>query len=84
LDQQYLLGKGYDKLLDPMQKASAHFFEKVIKPRAASSEPRTVTLFFHLLLFLRPVLLPLLGRGDLGGICREICRRLEAILQHDF
>jgi len=75
--------RGYDKLLDPMQKASAHFFEKVIKPRAASSEPRYRNALFHLLCS-QTSCYRYWGEGIWAEYGREICRRLEAILQHDF
>jgi len=75
--------KGYDKLLDPMQRASAHFFEKVIKPRIPSSEPRYRNALFHLLCS-QTSCYRYWGEGIWAEYGREICHRLEAILQHDF
>src|SRR5262249_55061592 len=76
-------GKGYDKLLDPMQRASASYFEKVIKPGVPSQEPRYRNGLFHLLSS-QTSCYRYWGEGIWEEYGREICRRLEAILQHDF
>src|SRR5208283_4838587 len=39
--------KGYETLLSPIERASAHFHEKVIRPRIPSSEPRYRNALFH-------------------------------------
>ena len=75
--------RGYDKLLDPMQRASAHFFEKVIQPRIPSTEPRYRNALFHLLCS-QTSCYRYWGEGTWADYGREICRRLEVILQHDF
>ena len=75
--------KGYDRLLDPIQRASAHFYEKVIQPRIPSSEPRYRNALFHLLCS-QTSCFRYWGEGLWAEYGREICRRLEAILRDDF
>jgi hypothetical protein len=75
--------KGYDSLLDPIQRASAHFYEKVIQPRIPSSEPRYRNALFHLLCA-QTSCFRYWGEGLWAEYGREICRRLEALLRHDF
>ena len=75
--------KGYDRLLDPIQRASAHFYEQVIQPRIPSSEPRYRNALFHLLCS-QTSCFRYWGEGLWAEYGREICRRLEAILRHDF
>ena len=71
-----------DSLLDPIQRASAHFYEKVIQPRILSSEPRYRNALFHLLCAQTSCFR---YWGEAVGLTpRQICRRLEAILRHDF
>ena len=75
--------RGYENLLGPMEKASAHFHEKVIKPGISTSEPRYRNALFHLLCSQMSDF-RYWGSGTWPDYGREICRRLEAILQHDF
>ena len=75
--------KGYDKLLDPIQRASAHFYEKVTHPRTPSNDPRYRNALFHLLCS-QTSCFRYWGEGLWADYGREICRRLEAILQYDF
>jgi hypothetical protein len=66
-----------------MQRASAHFFEKALQPRNSSSEPRYRNALFHLLCS-QTSCYRYWGQGIWEDYGREICRRLEASLQHDF
>jgi hypothetical protein len=69
--------------LDPIQRASAHFYEKAIQPRIPSGEPRYRNALFHLLCA-QTSCFRYWGEGLWADYGREICRRLEAILGHDF
>jgi hypothetical protein len=75
--------KGYDKLLNPIQRASVHFYEKVIQPRIPPGEPRYRNALFHLLCS-QTSCFRYWGEGLWADYGREICRRLEAIVQNDF
>jgi hypothetical protein len=75
--------KGYDRLLNPIQRASAHFYEKVLQPRIPSSEPSYRNALFHLLCS-QTSCFRYWGEGLWTDYGREICRRLEAILRRDF
>src|SRR6266478_557411 len=75
--------RDYENLLGPMERASAHFHEKVIKPGISTSEPRYRNALFHLLCSQMSDF-RYWGSGPWPDYGREICRRLEATLQHDF
>jgi hypothetical protein len=75
--------RGYDQLLGPMERTSSMFFEKVIKPGIPTSEPRYLNALFHLLCS-QTSCYRYWGTGLWTDYGREICRRLEAILTHDF
>jgi hypothetical protein len=75
--------KGYDHLLGPMERASAHFHETVIRPGVPTGDPRYRNALFHLLCS-QTSCYRYWGTGLWTEYGREICRRLEAILTHDF
>lgn len=75
--------KGYENVLKPMDEASAHFFETVIKPGISSSEPRYRKALFHLLTA-ETSCYRYWGEGQWTDYGREICRRAEEIMTHDF
>ena len=75
--------RGYDKLLDPMEKASSHFHEKVLKPGISTGEQRYGKALFHLLCS-QTSDFRYWGSGLWTDYGREICRRLEAILANEF
>jgi len=75
--------RGYENLLGPMEKASAHFHEQMIKPGISTNEQRYRNALFHLLCS-QTSDFRYWGSGTWTDYGREICRRLEAILQHDF
>ena len=74
---------GYEKLLGPMEKASSDFYEKVMKPGIATDEQRYRNALFHLLCS-QTSCYRYWGAGLWTDYGREIIRRLEAILEHDF
>jgi len=75
--------KGYENVLGPMEKASSRFYEKVIRPSVPPSEPRFRNALFHLLCS-QTSCYRYWGQGLWTDYGREICRRLDEILAHDF
>jgi hypothetical protein len=75
--------RGYESLLDPMAKCSSLFYEKVIKPGISTGDDRYRNALFHLLCT-QTSCYRYWGQGIWTDYGREICRRLEAILNHDF
>ena len=75
--------KGYDNVLGPMERASAHFSEAVLKRGVSTGEPRFRNALFHLLSS-QTSCYRYWGQGVWTDYGREICRRLEEILTHDF
>jgi hypothetical protein len=75
--------RGYDSLLGPMEKSSSLFYEKALKPGVPTSEDRFRNALFHLLCS-QTSCYRYWGQGIWTDYGREICRRLEAILAHDF
>jgi len=75
--------RGYESLLKPMDHASSHFFEKAIQGKAATSEQRYRNALFHLL-SAETSCYRYWGEGIWTEYGRELCRRTDAILDHDF
>ena len=75
--------RGYDALLGPMDRVSALFFEKVLKPGVRSDEPRYRNALFHLLVS-QTSCYRYWGQGIWVDYGREICRRLTDILTYNF
>ncbi|MEJ2643728.1 MAG: glycosyl hydrolase family 57 [Gammaproteobacteria bacterium] len=75
--------QGYESLLGPMEKVSALFYEKVIEPGVSSNEPRYRNALFHLMAS-QTSCYRYWGEGLWTDYGREICRRAEQILVHDF
>ena len=75
--------QGYDNVLGPMEKASAVFYEKVLKPGVASSDPRYRNALFHLMSS-QTSCYRYWGQGLWTEYGREICRRASAIADADF
>ncbi|MBI4622039.1 MAG: glycosyl hydrolase family 57 [Verrucomicrobia bacterium] len=75
--------RGYDNVLGPMERVSSLFFEKVLKAGVSPADPRYRNALFHLLCS-QTSCYRYWGQGVWTDYGREICRRLEAILQHDF
>jgi hypothetical protein len=75
--------RGYDTLLGPMERVSSLFYEKVLRPRLPTTEPRYRNALFHLLAS-QTSCYRYWGQGTWVEYGREICRRAENILNHDF
>ncbi len=74
---------GYDSLLGPMERASSHFHERVTKAGMPTCERRYRNVLFHLLCS-QSSDFRYWGSGIWTDYGREICRRLELILENDF
>lgn len=75
--------RGYDHVLKPMDEASSHFYETVIKPGIPSDDPRYRNALFHLLAS-QTSCYRYWGEGQWTDYGREICRRVDDILNYDF
>ncbi len=75
--------RGYENLLGPMERASSHFNEKVLRRGVPTNDPRFRNALFHLLSS-QTSCYRYWGQGIWTDYGRELCRRLEAILVHDF
>jgi hypothetical protein len=75
--------QGYDALVGPMERVSAQFFEKVLKPGVRADEDRYRNALFHLLVS-QTSCYRYWGQGIWVDYGREICRRATDILTHDF
>jgi hypothetical protein len=75
--------QGYESLLGPMEKASSHFYEKVLKPRVPTADSRYRNALFHLLCS-QTSCYRYWGQGIWTDYGKELCRRVEAVLTHDF
>ncbi len=75
--------RGYDQLLGPMEKASSDFYQKALNNGVSTREPRFRNALYHLLCS-QTSCYRYWGTGIWVDYGREICRRLEAILTHDF
>jgi hypothetical protein len=75
--------KGYDHVLSAMEAASSRFYDKVIKPGVPPSEARFRNALFHLL-SAETSCYRYWGEGIWTDYGRELCRRTEAIVEHDF
>ena len=75
--------KGYDSVLKPMDEASSKFYETVIKTGLSSADKRYRNALFHLL-SAETSCYRYWGEGIWTDYGREICRRANAILTHDF
>ncbi len=75
--------RGYESVLKPMEAASSHFFEKVIERNMPTREPRYRNALFHLL-SAETSCYRYWGEGIWTDYGRELCRRVEAILAHEY
>ncbi|WHZ14644.1 MAG: hypothetical protein OJF52_001483 [Nitrospira sp.] len=75
--------QGYESLIGPMEKVSALFYEKAIRPGVSSREPRYRNALFHLMAS-QTSCYRYWGQGLWTDYGRELCRRAEQILLHDF
>jgi hypothetical protein len=75
--------RGYDNVLGPMERVSSLFNEKVLRKKIASDDPRYRNALFYLLCS-QTSCYRYWGQGIWTDYGRELCRRAEAILTHDF
>lgn len=75
--------RGYENVLGPMEKVSALFYEKAIQSGVSSREHRYRNALFHLMAS-QTSCYRYWGQGLWTDYGREICRRAEQILLHDF
>jgi hypothetical protein len=75
--------QGYENVVGPMEKASSHFNEKVLKSGVPTSDARYRNALFHLLSS-QTSCYRYWGQGLWTDYGREICRRVEAIIDNDF
>ena len=75
--------QGYENVVGPMEKASSHFHENVLKSGIPTSDARFRNALFHLLSS-QTSCYRYWGQGLWTDYGREICRRVEAIIDNDF
>jgi hypothetical protein len=75
--------KGYEKVLGPMEKASALFNEKALAKGVLPSEPRFRKALYYLLLS-QTSCYRYWGEGVWADYGRELCRRTIEILKNEF
>ena len=74
--------RGYDSFMGPMERASALFFEKVIKPGVSTSDPAYKNALFHLLTS-QTSCYRYWGEGLWTDYGKEIVRRAVDIINFD-
>jgi len=75
--------RGYGNVLGPMEAASALFHEKVTQPGRPTGERRHRNALLHLLAS-QTSCFRYWGQGTWTDYGREICRRTQEILLHDY
>ncbi len=75
--------RGYEKVLGPMEAASARYHEKISERGRAGGEYRHRNALLHLLAS-QTSCYRYWGEGEWADYGRELCRRATAILDHDF
>jgi len=75
--------RGYDNVLGTMEAASALFDEKVTRPGRPTGERRYRNALLHLLAS-QTSCFRYWGQGTWTDYGREICRRAQEILRHDY
>ena len=75
--------RGYADLLGPMERVSSLFYEKVLRPSVPTHEHRYRNALFHLMIS-QTSCYRYWGQGIWLDYGREICRRANEILAHDF
>jgi hypothetical protein len=75
--------RGYSSLLSDMEKTSAQFHQIADAAGVSPAEPRFQNALFHLLCS-QTSCYRYWGEGRWTDYGREICRRTQAILSHDF
>ncbi len=75
--------QGYEDVVGPMEQASSLFNEKVLKAGIATDDPRYRNALFHLLSS-QTSCYRYWGQGLWTDYGKEICRRVEDIINFDF
>ncbi len=75
--------RGYERLLGPMESASALFAEKILGKGVPSTDSRYRNALYHLLMT-QTSCFRYWGTGVWVDYGRELCRRTMEILKHDF
>jgi hypothetical protein len=75
--------RGYENVLGPMEKVSSLFNEKILKAKIPTNDSRYRKALFYLLCS-QTSCYRYWGQGIWTDYGRELCRRAEAILTHDF
>jgi len=75
--------RGYEKVLHPMEAASARYHEQVATRGHANADHRHRDALLHLLAS-QTSCYRYWGEGMWADYGRELCRRATAILDHDF
>ncbi len=75
--------QGYENVLGPMERVSVLFAEKVLKPGIPTIDPRYRRVLYYLLMT-QTSCFRYWGQGIWTDYARELCRRTEDILTHDF
>jgi hypothetical protein len=75
--------RGYENVLRPMEKVSSRFNERVLKKNIPSNEHRYRNALFYLLCS-QTSCYRYWGQGIWTDYGRELCRRADAIVTHDF
>jgi hypothetical protein len=75
--------RGYENILDPMEKVSSLFHEKVLKPGLSTADHRFRNALFHLMAS-QTSCYRYWGQGIWTDYGVEICRRANDILTYDF
>ncbi len=75
--------RGYESVMKPMEAVSSRFYHTVIEHAIPTNEPRYRKALFHLL-SAETSCYRYWGEGIWTDYGRELCRRADAILTHDF
>jgi hypothetical protein len=75
--------RGYEDLLGPMEKVSSLFHQKVLRPGLPTDQTRYRNALYHLMAS-QTSCYRYWGQGIWTDYGREICRRAQDILTHDF
>ncbi|HMP74368.1 MAG TPA: glycosyl hydrolase family 57 [Kiritimatiellia bacterium] len=74
---------GYENVTGPMADVSALFSKKVLEKKIPTTDPRYRNALYHLMLT-QTSCFRYWGQGLWTDYARELCRRTEDILNHDF
>lgn len=75
--------RGYENVLGPMERVSSLFNERILRRGVSTTDPRYRNALFHLLCS-QTSCYRYWGQGIWTDYGRELCRRAESVLTHDF